>query len=122
MAIEEEFFKAFEIKPKLDYMIRRKISKICYQTVQCNKQGLLDIFASYKEAKVVNVLRNYPEITAERFLDLIAIYLGIINITPSQTEEMKKVILNRLINLTTCADGELIKSRVQALFEECENE
>ena len=100
MTIEEEFFKAFEIKPFERY---RPVKSYNFS----GDNG-------YQYTKEL----YYPEITAERFLDLIAIYLGIIYITPSQTEEMKKVILNRLINLTTCADGELIKSRVQALFGE----
>lgn len=118
--LERDFFETFGIKTRCQY----KVHQFCHFYV-CDKETILKnayLFKERKTCKIKEVKKVYPDITAEKLLEIICINSqkgGIEIFNRKNIEELKNSMLQHCIDrLGYALNKEQYKQKIQQLFKE----
>ena len=120
--LERKFYDTFRIEPEIYYDYKTVIQNVTKTGYWLGKEDLIKMFNDNQKFKVIQVIKNinYPEITAEKLLEMICIYNstytnGYTNysfLTERNVEKLKEQILK---NCLIVSDD--IKQQIQQLFK-----
>lgn len=120
--LERKFYDTFGIEPEIYYDYKTVIQNVTKTGYWLGKEDLIRMFNDNQKFKVIKVIKNinYPEITAEKLLEMICICSTVYPLTINFKEtidELKKFILDFCIRHNI----ELGIEQIKSLFIEGDN-
>ena len=120
--IEKNFFDTFGIEPEYTYLVKDTFYTNNSHTYTATKDDLIDYFEGKNcgRYKVIEVYKNYPQITDHILLELLVIMTRYTDIIDGfdNVQELKEFVLKELIYSLTQQECDIVKHQVRTLFEE----
>lgn len=125
--LEQEFYDTFGIEPEIDYDYKTVIQNVTKTGYWFDREYLIKMFNDNQKFKVIQVRKNisYPEITAEKLLEMICILnnYGKYDCWGVTIARLKKAILENCIVVVISKSLnnvilEQFKQQIQQLFKE----
>ena len=120
--LEKTFFDTFGIEPEYTYLVTDTFYTNNIHTYTATKDDLIDYFEGKNcgRYKVIEVYKNYPQITDHILLELLVIMTRYTDIIDGfdNVQELKEFVLKELIYSLTQQECDIVKHQVRTLFEE----
>ena len=120
--VEKKFFDTFGIEPEYAYLVTDTFYTNNAHTYTATKDDLIDYFEGKNcgRYKVIEVYKNYPQITDHILLELLVIMTRYTDIIDGfdNVQELKEFVLKELIYSLTQPECDIVKHQVRTLFEE----
>ena len=120
--VEKKFFDTFGIEPEYAYLVTDTFYTNNAHTYTATKDDLIDYFEGKNcgRYKVIEVYKNYPQITDHILLELLVIMTRYTDIIDGfdNVQELKEFVLKELIYSLTQPECDIVKHQVLTLLEE----
>ena len=115
--LEQRFYDTFGVEPYFQYLLvdikARKKKEHLF-----DKTELIEFCTTHKDFILLKVVKRYPNITAEKLLEMICIYNNNVyeneKITPANINTLKEDVLHWFI--TDFVENDKVKHQIQQLF------